>query len=146
MPILCAVATIEGAPRSIARRGNTVLSDWAGASAIVRGAFSSSLSEAVSTTQGLLGPSAVFGNRYDRWADSSLVVCGLYPSAIEVTRVNVLKVEPTCRYASAGMLNCDFLLNGTDASIASTWPLRGSIETSAAAGAPLQFIIVRRVV
>src|SRR5205085_12314156 len=109
MPILWAVFTIEGAPRSIARRANTVLSDCAVASAIVRGAFSSSLSDAVSTTHGLLGPSGVFGNRYDRCADSSLVVCGLYPSWIDVTSVNILKVEPTWRYASAGMLNCDFL-------------------------------------
>ena len=62
MPIWWAVFTIEGAPRSIASRANTVLSDWAVASAIVRGAFSSSLSEAVSTTHGLLGPSGVLGN------------------------------------------------------------------------------------
>ena len=62
MPILWAVFTIDGAPRSIASRANTVLSDWAVASAIVRGAFSSSLSEAVSTTHGLLGPSGVLGN------------------------------------------------------------------------------------
>ena len=39
------------------------------------------------------------------------------------------------------MLNCEFLLNGTEASIASTSPVRGSIETSAAAGAPCQFIM-----
>ncbi len=43
------------------------------------------------------------------------------------------------------MLNCEVLLNGNDASIASTWPLRGSIETSAAAGAPDQLIMFRSV-
>src|SRR6185295_19141747 len=105
-------------------------------SVIVRGQLHS-LPSAVSTSHG----SSVPGTVYERCAESSEDVFGLIPWEIAVARVNALNVEPAWRLAATGKLNCWLLLYGTEPSIASTSPVRGSSAVIAAAGASVQLMV-----
>ena len=63
------------------------------------------------------------------------------PWEMAVASVNALNVDPDCRRAATGKLNCWLLLYGTEESIASTSPVRGSMATIAAAGASAQLML-----